>query len=96
MEICRGQDVLLKNKSDIDFKVGDVRVFVSRGRKGKKSLYQELELPISYRYLEPEKVVAGGKSLWVLVLPKIVVGAHEQLKLEVGELMGNRSLKVGW
>ena len=88
--------VSLKNKSEIDFKVGDVRVFVSRGRKGKKSSYQELEVPVSYRYLEPEKVVAGGESRWVLVLPKTVVGVHEQLKLEVGELMGNRSVAVDW
>ncbi|SFU78467.1 protein of unknown function [Pustulibacterium marinum] len=86
--------VSLKNKSDIDFKVGDVSVFVSRGRKGKKSSYQELELPVSYRYLEPETIVAGGESRWVLVLPKTVVGAHEELKVEVGELMGNRSLHL--
>ncbi|WP_281765053.1 DUF4138 domain-containing protein [Neptunitalea lumnitzerae] len=86
--------VSLKNKSDIDFKVGDVRVLVSRGRKGKKSSYQELELPVSYRYLEPEKIVAGGESRWVLVLPKMVVGTHEELKLEVGEVMGNRSLEL--
>ncbi|SFU64056.1 protein of unknown function [Pustulibacterium marinum] len=86
--------ISLKNKSEIDFKVGDVRVFVSRGRKGKKSSYQELELPVSYRYLEPETVVAGGESRWVLVLPKTVLGAHEELQLEVGEVMGNRSMKI--
>ena len=65
-----------------------------RERKGKKSLYQELELPVCYRYVQPEKVVAGGESRWVLVLPKTVVGAHEELKLEIGELRGNRSLEV--
>ncbi len=86
--------VSLKNTFEIDFKVGDVSVYVSRGRKGKKSSYQELELPVSYRYLEPEKVVSGGESRWVLVLPKTVVGAHEELKLEVGEVMGNRSLEL--
>ena len=88
--------VSLKNKSDIDFKVGDVGVFVSRGRKGKKSSYQELELPVSYRYLQPKKVIAGGESRWVLVLPKTVVGTHEELKLEVGEVIGNRSVAVDW
>ena len=86
--------VSLKNKSAIDFKVGDVGVFVSRGRKGRKSSYQELELPVSYRYLEPETVVAGGESRWILVLPKTVVVAHEELKVEVGELMGNRSVGI--
>lgn len=86
--------VSLKNKSDIDFKVGDVGVFVSRGRKGKKSSYQELEVPVSYRYVQPKKVVVGGESRWVLVLPKTVVGAHKALQLEVGELMGNRSVEV--
>ena len=65
-----------------------------RERKGKKSSYQELELPISYRYVYPEKVVTGGENRWVWVLPKTVVGSHEVLKLEVGELMGNRSLEV--
>ncbi len=86
--------VSLKNKSEMAYVIDTVRVFVSRGRKGKKSSYQQLELPIENVYQQPQKIEAGGKHRWVLVLPKKVMETEDHMELQIDELHGDRSLRI--
>lgn len=82
----------IKNRSEIDFEVDDLKVYVTSGHKKRKSSYQRLELPIRDQYKKPKRIRSGEHKRFVYVVPKFVLGDKEKLMIVLNELHGSRTV----
>lgn len=82
----------IKNKSEIDFEIDYLKIYVTNGDNKRKASYQRLEQKVIHQYKFPNQVRTGEKKRFVYVLPKFVLGDNEKLMIELEELNGSRKV----
>ena len=80
----------LENKSNIDFEINYLNVFISNSNKQRKSSSQNLVQNPIYKYSFPAIVKSSEVKRFVYVLPKIVLGKNEKLQVELTEKHGRK------
>lgn len=82
----------IKNKSEIDFEVDFLNVYLTSGNKRRKASFQRLQQYIMYHQTIPNQIQANDGKRFVCVLPKFVLGDNERLMIELSELHGGRKV----
>ncbi|MCR9226628.1 MAG: conjugative transposon protein TraN [Flavobacteriaceae bacterium] len=86
----------IENRSDIDFEVDFVQLFIVHGNPRKRSSYQKLGMEPVYRHQMPLMVKTGHKQRFVYVVPKFTLGHKEKLLVELREKRGSRIIRMAW
>ncbi|MBO0340186.1 DUF4138 domain-containing protein [Flagellimonas profundi] len=84
----------IKNKSGIDFELGHLAISVINGSKKRRATSQEIPLDIAYFYKKPDIVQTGNHQRLVCVVPKFVLGPKEDLKIQLWEKSGSRTMSL--
>lgn len=82
----------IKNKSEINFEIDYLKVFIANGNKKRKASFQRLEQKLVCQYGLPDEVKIGERKRFVFVFPKFVLGDNEKLMLELREKKGGRKV----
>ncbi len=84
----------IKNKSGIDFELGHLAISVINGSKKRRASSQEIPLDMVYTYRQPHSVQTGTHQRFVCVAPKFVLGYKEDLKVQLWEKSGSRTISL--
>ena len=84
----------IENKSEIDFQLDYLNVYLAKGNRKRNASYQKLLKSPDHKYKVPEVIKHRQEKRFVYVLPKFTIGEDEKLEVEVREKKGNRFLKL--
>lgn len=82
----------IKNKSEIDFEIDYLKIYITNGNKKRKASFQRLRQKVIHQFKIPSQIKTEEKKRFVYVLPKFVLGDNENLEVELQELKGNRKI----
>lgn len=84
----------LINRSSLDYDVDSIRFFVAEKQKGIHALRRLDELKPVFVFDSATLVKGYGHTTSVIVLPRLTLGRHHRLQIEVLEKNGGRQLLV--
>ncbi|GHA32999.1 hypothetical protein GCM10007103_13060 [Salinimicrobium marinum] len=84
----------LENRSEIDFEVNYLNVYLTQGNKKRNASYQKLLTNPLFKLNFPEIIRHHQKKIFVYVLPKFTVGENQRIEVEVREKRGSRYLDL--
>lgn len=88
---CR---INLKNTSDINYDIDQLRFYIRDQRTSKRTASQELEITPLYVKGDPSVIIGEAENVFVYALPKFTIPGQKYLVIEVMEKNGGRHLKI--
>lgn len=86
--------IQLKNDSNINYDIGQLRFFISDRRKSKRTATQELETKPLYVHQNTATVIGKTEHSFVFALPKFTIPDNKRLIIQVMEKNGGRNLEL--
>lgn len=84
----------IENKTNINYDLDQLRIFIKDQKKSKRTASQEIEVKQLYVH-NPTSVIKGqGIETWVIAVPKFTIPDKKELILQVMEKAGGRHLEV--
>lgn len=84
----------LANRSPMDFEVDSIRFFVAERQKGVPAMHRVSEVKPVFLYDTAATVKSHSKRTCVIVIPRMSLGRHHRLEIEVLERNRGRQLRV--
>jgi conjugative transposon TraN protein len=86
--------IIMKNHSDIDYEIEQLRFFIRDQKRLKRTASQEIEITPIYSENKPSVIKGGDKLVCVLVLPKFTIPDKKYFSCEMSEKNGGRFLHI--
>ncbi|OJW80298.1 MAG: conjugative transposon protein TraN [Bacteroidetes bacterium 46-16] len=84
----------IRNKTDINYDIDQLRLYIRDQKKVKRTASQEIEITPVFVYNNSDKINGQSKNTFVFVVPKFTISDKKYLAIQMMEKNGGRNLEL--